>query len=101
MSNRYSNSNILNDPATGKRKQSTMIIPVPNPSINDVYIQTSNIERLDLLAFKFYGDSSMWYIIAAANGLGKGSLIVPINSRLRIPNMSNMQNQIESINLSR
>jgi hypothetical protein len=100
MSNRYSNANILND-ASGKRKQSTMIIPVPNPSLNDVYIQTSNIERLDLLAFKFYGDSSMWYIIATANGLGKGSLIVPINSRLRIPNMSNMQNQIESINLSR
>lgn len=98
--NRYINSSIQKD-TNGKRKVSTTIIPVPNTSIDDVFIQTNSIERLDLLAYKFYKDSSLWYVIAVANGLGKGSLIVPTNSTLRIPSITNMQRQIETINLSR
>ena len=100
MNNRYNNSLIQKD-VNGKRKFSTTIIPVPNISIDDAFIQTNAIERLDLLAYKFYGNSALWYVIAAANGLGKGSLIVPVNSTLRIPSITNIQKQIETINLSR
>lgn len=100
MINRYNNTNIIND-ANGKRKQRTTIIPVPQLSDNDVYIQTTSIERLDLLAFKFYGDSAMWYIIASANSLGKGTLIVPPNTILRIPDTFNIETQIQTINTSR
>jgi len=74
---RYTNTNITNDS------------------------KTTSIERLDLLAYKFYGDSALWYVIASANSLGKGSLIVPINSLLRIPDMTNIQTQIQTVNTSR
>ena len=34
-------------------------------------------ERLDTLAFSFYGDSSMWWVIAAASGIGWGMQLAP------------------------
>jgi hypothetical protein len=100
MASRYSNTNNIND-TSGKRRQRTTIIPVPPVSSNDVYIQTTSIERLDLLAYKFYGDESLWYIIASANSLGKGSLVVPTNSLLRIPDITDIQTQIQTVNITR
>jgi hypothetical protein len=100
MANRYTNSSTIKD-SNGKRRKGTVIIPVPDPSSNDVYIQVTSAERLDLLAHKFYNDANLWYIIAAANGLGKGSLMVPINSRLRIPDSTTIQQQIETLKTSR
>jgi phage tail protein X len=97
---RYNNSTSIKD-TNGIRKQSTVIIPTPTQSTEDAIIQTTSIERLDLLAYKFYGDASLWYVIASANGLGKGSLIIPTNSRLRIPDVTYIQEQIQTINLSR
>ena len=41
-------------------------------------------ERLDILAGKIYGDASLWWVIAAASGMGWG-LQVPPNSVLIIP----------------
>jgi hypothetical protein len=52
-------------------------------------------------AHKFYNDSSLWYVIAAANGLGKGSYYVPAGSKLRIPDALTIQQTIEQINASR
>jgi hypothetical protein len=100
MASRYNNTNNIND-TDGKRRQRTTIIPVPPISSNDVYIQTTSIERLDLLAYKFYGDESLWYIIASANSLGKGSLVVPTNSLLRIPDITDIQTQIQTVNITR
>jgi len=42
-------------------------------------------ERLDYLAGLNYGDSSLWWIIAAASGIGY-ALQVPPGTLLRIPN---------------
>ena len=41
-------------------------------------------ERLDTLAGKIYGDSTLWWIIAAASGIG-WNLQVPAGIQLRIP----------------
>jgi len=41
-------------------------------------------ERLDYLAGINYGDSSLWWVIAAASGIGYG-LQVPPGTILRIP----------------
>jgi hypothetical protein len=98
--NRYETASILKD-SNEKRKLSTVITPTPEANTADVFIQTTGIERLDLLAFKFYDDQSLWYIIAAANGLGKGSLYVPANSRLRIPSATTIQQQTDQINKTR
>jgi len=98
--NRNETATIIKD-HNEKRKLSTVITPVPYINVDDVYIQTTSIERLDLLAHRFYNDATLWYVIAAANGLGKGSLYVPTNSRLRIPAQSNMQQQTEKTNTTR
>ena len=41
-------------------------------------------ERLDTLAGERYGDGRLWWVIAAASGIGWG-LQVPPGTRLRIP----------------
>jgi nucleoid-associated protein YgaU len=68
---------------------------------SDLYIQVTSADRLDILASKLYGDQSLWYIIAAANGLGKGSLVVPPNTVLRIPSTEQTISFINSINTRR
>ena len=70
-----------------KLRQQTTILPNV-VGVSDTYIQTITIERLDTLADRFYGDSTLWWVIAAANGIGKGTLRVPRGIKLRIPNIT-------------
>ena len=90
---------ILKDENLNRRFES-LIYPVINTAA-DTFIRTTSIERLDKLAKIFYEDSSLWWIIAAANGLGKGTYVVPQNTRLRIPDKTNMQQVINNTNSSR
>ena len=41
-------------------------------------------ERLEYLAGKYYGNSALWWVIAAASGIGWG-LQVPPGTYIRIP----------------
>lgn len=41
-------------------------------------------ERIEQIAYKFYGDSNYWWVIAAASGIG-WSLQIPPGTILRIP----------------
>jgi len=45
-------------------------------------------ERLDYLAGRFYGDSSLWWVIAAASGIGYALQVQP-GTILRIPTSLN------------
>ena len=81
-----------------KRKLSCVIIQPVGVTDWDVYIQTTSIERLDKLANTFYNDASLWWIIATVNGIGKGTVVIPINSRLRIPNPDTINQYINTIN---
>ena len=87
---------ILRDENLNRRFEST-IYPVINTEA-DIFITTTSIERLDKLAGKFYEDSSLWWVIAAANGLGKGSYIIPRNTSLRIPNATSIRDAVLNIN---
>lgn len=84
----------------GKQIANTTIIDIPIAT-TDIYIRTTSIERLDLLAHTFYGDVSDWYKIANANGLGKGSIWVPTNTVLRIPKTSKLNDYITKLNNER
>lgn len=86
---------------TEKRRIATTILPVLPIDINDIYIQTTSPERLDILAQQFYGDVNLWWVIATANGLGKGSIVVPANIKLRIPGANNLNELINSKNTNR
>ena len=82
--NRYSNNTIKKD-SMGKNFLSTTLLPILEPSFGDVYIIGQVGDRLDNLSFKYYGDSTYWWVIARANNIGKGDLVVPIGSQIRIP----------------
>ena len=97
---RYKLTNQIKD-ANGIRKSASWIVPVPPTSTNDTYITTTTPDRLDKLANDFYGDSQFWWIIASANGLGKGTLMVPANITIRIPEKSGIDEFIQQINTQR
>ncbi len=96
----HNNNDIyINKSHISRIKQNTVGI-VEILLVNDVTIYT-NESNLDLLADKFYNDVSLWWVIATANALGKGSLYIPENTRLRIPSVTKIQDVIESLNNSR
>ena len=49
----------------------------------DIFIITQYGDRLDLLAYKYYNDTSLWWYIAKANGLKV--MNIPEGTSLRIP----------------
>lgn len=97
---RYSTSKQIKDKNGSRRVNTTIVPPVPKSDL-DTYIQVTNTERLDKLAYDFYDDASQWWIIAAANGLGKGTLMVPEGSRIRIPSKTAIQDLISNTNKER
>ena len=99
--NRYSNSNITKSTDTEKRRLTTSIFPAVTATTSDILIRTTSIERLDKLAQRFYGDVTAWPVIAAANPILKGTLVVPSNTRLRIPAANRVQQFLNDINIDR
>lgn len=92
---RYNGLDIIND-AKGKRNYVTILYPTIEPDPSDIYIIVYESDRLDLLAYKYYGDVRYWWIIAQANNLGKGSFNVNTDTRLRIP--KNIDKILEAYN---
>lgn len=69
----------------GKRVYKSVLYPSIAVDNSDFYIVTNETMYLDTLAYKYYKDTSLWWIIALANNLGKGRLSVPAGLQLRIP----------------
>ena len=81
---RYDNTSI-----TVNRKGERVRIPTLYPEIplsdSDQFVFPKDGDRLDNIAFKYYGDASLWWIIAKANELGKGRTILNPNFQIRVP----------------
>jgi len=72
----------------GKQIYKTLLMtPIPIAP-DDIYIITNDTMYLDQLAYTYYKDPSLWWIIAQANNLGKGRLSVMGGIQLRIPRSS-------------
>jgi len=84
----------------GKRVYKITSYPVIYPSDTDLQIISNEGDYLDTLAYKYYGDPTLWFIIAIANsGLGKGRFSIPVGTILRIPlNVNSIINQFNNIN---
>ena len=83
MPSRYSNTKIKRD-KSGVRTYKTTYYPDIPIHDRDQFIYPKFGERLDALAYRFYGDTSLWWVIAKANGL-KGKLYVPQDTEIRVP----------------
>tara|TARA_Y100000004_G_scaffold2463_1_gene2999 strand:+ start:2891 stop:3193 length:303 start_codon:yes stop_codon:yes gene_type:complete len=81
---RYENNKSVISPKSDRVYKSNLY-PVIERDVTDIYIITRSGDRLDLLANKYYGDQTLWWIIAIANNLGSSGLIVPPAKQLRIP----------------
>jgi nucleoid-associated protein YgaU len=73
-------------------------IPIEN---SDVFIYSKVGDRLDLLAHNFYGDSTLWWVIAKANGIRGIAALYPATP-LRIPgNIVDILEKFRSLNKRR
>jgi len=74
--------------STGKEGTVRRLTTVMYPDFftgNDTRIISQDGDRLDILAKEFYGDERLWFVIARANDLGKGSMNIPPGKLLYIP----------------
>lgn len=95
---RYSNTPVVNR-YDGKRVYITTTYPTIIPSERDLVIVSNESDYLDALAFKYYQDPTLWWIIAAANNLGKGRMSVEPGLTLRIPtNVNQIIDQFKRLN---
>jgi len=99
-SSRYANisSSIRWD---GKQVYSSVTYPIVTPQDSDITIITNDTTYIDSLAYKYYGDYSLYWIISLANsGLGNGRLSVPAGLQLRIPmNVNSIITSFKNLNL--
>lgn len=91
---RYKNTLIFKDKNLKRYYRPTIVPNIPL-SDSDVYVYPKVGERLDLLAYQFYGDSNLWWIIAKANELTNGQIGLSSEKKIRIP--VNIQPILESL----
>ena len=66
-------------------KYLTTMLPDIQKKNTDVIREVMYGDRLDILAEQYYGDSTLWWIIAKANALSGDSYFINTNQEIRIP----------------
>ena len=83
----------------GKRVYRTTQYPDIQPNISDTIVISNESDYLDILAYRYYGDPTLWWIIALANGLGKARMSINPGLQLRIPsNVNEILVQFHNLN---
>ena len=99
MNYRYQNIKETKFNDTGSVYYLNNIYPDIQFSDTDNYVIATMGDRLDLLAFDFYGDSSLYWVIASANSISGDSLYPEPGMQLRIPsNIQAVPNSYKLIN---
>lgn len=87
-----------------KKVYKTMLFPEIEKDIEDIYIRTLASDRMDSIAFSYYDDVTLWWVIAQANNIGKGTMQVEPGTILQIPNPSRLPSiltDLENLNKNR
>ena len=83
---RYSTTPIFTTEVRNKPFYGTTKYPEVPLEFSDIYVITTVGDRIDVMSNEFYGDSSLYWIIASANPqLKQNSLTPPVGTQLRIP----------------
>ena len=84
--NRYEDAIILKTEFTNRPYYKGRYYPNIPLSESDVYVITNVGDRLDNLAYSYYGDATLWWIISVANNnITNGALYPEPGTQLRIP----------------
>ena len=99
---RYENQIILHTEANKPYYKGRYYPNVPL-SESDVYVITNVGDRLDSLAYVYYKDPTMWWVIAMANNNAtRGALYPAPGTQLRIPtDLTAVLNQFRQFNRAR
>jgi phage tail protein X len=100
---RYDNATILKTEFTNRPYYKGKQYPNIPLSESDVYVVTTVGDRLDSLAYSYYGDATLWWIIAVANNNATKGALFPIpGTQLRIPtNVNSVLQQFDQFNKAR
>jgi len=82
---RYDSSARTKKTRDGKTAYVSRIYPDIPLRDDDLYVATEIGDRLDTLAYQFYNDSNLWWIIASANNIHDAKFSFPDGTILRIP----------------
>lgn len=83
----------------GKRVYKVTIYPDIPELDTDIFVISNEGDYLDTLAYQYYNDPTLWWIIARANNIGKGKLAVEGGLQLRIPqNINSLINELNLLN---
>ena len=83
----------------GKRVYQLPKSPRVSASPSDLLIISKETDYLDTLAYTYYKDPTLWWVIALANNLGNGKMSVEPGLQLRIPtNVQDIVTEFEKIN---
>ena len=85
---RYKNTNVKRRSLLPRKKNNvlaydTTIYSAVPESNNDMHIISTEGDRCDTLAYRFYKDESMWWFIARANNLN--TMNIPAGTSLGFP----------------
>ena len=97
MPSRYNNTKIKLS-KEGKRVLKPTIYPKIPIKDSDIFIYPKFGDRLDNLAQKYYGDVSLWWILAKANNLDEAHIGLESDKQIRIPiDISPILNKLEDM----
>jgi len=87
------------DKYTGNRVQKITLYPEIRIGDRDQFVYPIDGDRLENLAYRYYGDSTLWWIIAQANKIRDGSFGLKPDETLRIPrNVPQIIQDLQAIN---
>jgi len=102
--NRYSNVEIIRNEnefvgTIGTQYYTNNTYPKILPNENDIWVETEFGDRLDSLAFQFYQDVTLYWVISIANPnkINMGSLFLTPGTQIRIP--TNVVQIVDSYNI--
>jgi hypothetical protein len=96
---RYKYTGMKIDKNTGNRVLKTTLYPDIRIADGDMFVYPIDGDRLENLAHRYYGDTTLWWIIAKANDIRDGSFALSPTEKLRIPsNVPRIINDLRIIN---
>ena len=101
MPNRLRYIEIKRDQTTNNRYYKNIEYPEIPVAPNDVYIISKSTDRVDLLAFYYYNDEKLWWIISKANPgkIKRDSFFIDPGLQIRIPsNVEIIYDEFEKLN---
>ena len=91
-SNRYRKCSIHKDVETGESLLSTREIkPISKTNRDQVHkVKTNETTRLDLIAYQYYNNALLWWVVAEANDITDPFEEIPAGTYLRIPSVETL-----------